>query len=106
MIGNSNYIGTCLNGLPTSTKNPSKMPYSVSSTKFFKDKNIKTSHWVGQSELKWLYLLDFLNRKQLIDKRDAELNEMPELKTVKIKFKKYKDKNDDHDDTIPMYVQQ
>ena len=52
MIGNSNYIGTCLNGLPTSTKNPSKMPYSVSSTKFFKDKNIKTSHWVGQSELK------------------------------------------------------
>ena len=44
---------------PTSTKNQRKMPYYVSSTKTFKDKNIKTSHWVGHSELKGLYLLDF-----------------------------------------------
>ena len=70
---------------PTSTKNPRKMPYSVSSTKFFNDKHIKTSNWVGHSELKGLYLLDCFNRKQLIDERDAELNEMPELKTEKIR---------------------
>ena len=82
------------------------MPYSVSSTKFFNDKHIKTSNWVGHSELKGLYLLDCFNRKQLIDERDDELNEMPELKTEKIKLKKSKDKNDDYNDTIPMYVRQ
>ena len=50
--------------------------------------------------------MDCFNRKQLIDERDDELNEMPELKTEKIKLKKSKDKNDDYNDTIPMYVRQ
>ena len=59
---------------------------------------------VVHSELKGLDLLDFFNRKQLIDERGSELNEMPGLKTGKIKLKKSRDKNDDYNDTIPMYV--
>ena len=42
----------------------------------------------------------------MIGERDAELNEMTELKTGKMKLKKSKDKNDDYNDTIPMYVWQ
>ena len=49
-------------------------PYSVSSEKFYLDKNDRTSHCVGHSKLKELDTIDLFEIKQTIEDVEAELN--------------------------------
>ena len=50
--------------------------YSVSSKKFYLNKNDRTAHWVGHSKLKELFINDFFKRKQMNEEMEAELTEM------------------------------
>ena len=75
MIGNSNYIGTSLNGWIQ--KLSSKV---INPIQFFKNnylnKNDRTTHWVGHSKLKELYIYDFFKIKQMNEEMEAELTGM------------------------------
>ena len=51
-----------------------KNPFCVSSKKLCLKDNNKTSHWVGHSKLKTLYLKDFYNRKIIINEIEAGLS--------------------------------
>ena len=51
-------------------------PYSVSSKKFYLNKNDITAHWVGHSKLKELDINDFLEGKQMNEEMGDELTEM------------------------------
>ena len=44
-----------------------KQPYSVSSKQFYINKNDRTSHWVGHSDIKELDNNYFFERKQMIE---------------------------------------
>ena len=48
--------------------------FCISSKRFYLKDNNKTSHWVGHSKLKTLYLKDFYNRKIIINEIEAGLN--------------------------------
>ena len=54
-------------------------PFSVSSIKLYSIKNDRTSQWVGNSKLKKLDTIHFFLRKQMIDDKEAELNESSEI---------------------------
>ena len=64
MIGNSNYIGTCLNGLIQNQPPKRVKPFSVSSKKFYINNNYRTDNFVGHSQLKELDIVDSYKRKQ------------------------------------------
>ena len=51
MIGDSNYIGTILNGLIQEVKLKGKTPIQFLQNHYI-NKNARTSHWVGHSYLK------------------------------------------------------
>ena len=72
VIGNSNYWNN-LEWVNLIIKNKRKQPYSVSSKKFFIDKDLRTAHWVGHSLLKQLDYNDIFNRKPMIDDLEYEL---------------------------------
>ena len=46
IIGNSNYIGTILNGLIQEVKKSKKNPFQLLTKKYI-NKGDRTSHWVG-----------------------------------------------------------
>ena len=50
-------------------------PYSVSSEKFYLNKNDRTDHWVGHSQLKELDNIDFFEKKHMNEEMEAELTE-------------------------------
>ena len=50
-----------------------KNPFCVSSKRLYLKDNNKTSHWVGHSKLKTLYLEDFYNRKIIINKLEDSI---------------------------------
>ena len=72
MIGDSNYIGTILNGLIQEVKLKGKTPIQFLQ-KHYINKNDRTSRWVGHSYLKELYTIDFLERKHMVEDMEAEL---------------------------------
>ena len=72
VIGNSNYWNN-LEWVNLIIKNKRKQPYSVSSKKFFIDKDLRTAHWVGHSLLKQLDYNDIFNGKPMIDDLEYEL---------------------------------
>ena len=55
-------------------------PYSVSSKKCHINKNDRTAHWVGHSQLKELYIIDLFKIKQVNEEMEAELTELSEMK--------------------------
>ena len=59
MIGNFNYIGTCLNGLIQNQPPKRVKPFSVSLKKFYINNNDRTAHFVGHSKLTSLDIVDF-----------------------------------------------
>ena len=64
MIGNSNCIGTNLNGLiPNQT--PKELNPFQFLQKFYISKNYRTAHFVGHYQLKELDIDDFYKRKLL-----------------------------------------
>ena len=74
MIGNSNYIGTRLNGLIQEVKSKGKNLFSFFKTIFI-NKNDRTSHWVLYSYLKELDINNLFERKHMIEDMEAELTE-------------------------------
>ena len=76
MIGNSNCIGTNLNGLIQKYTNKRDKPYSVSSKKFYLNKNDRMAHWFGQSKLNELDINDFFKRRHMNKSMEDELTEM------------------------------
>ena len=50
--------------------------YSVSSKKYYLNKNYRTAHWVENSKLKELDINDLFKIKQMIEEMESELNEM------------------------------
>ena len=72
MVVNSNYIGTSFSGSIQEFKSKVKNLFS-----FFKNIYINkydiTSHRVGNSKLKQLYINDFFDRKQIIEYLETEL---------------------------------
>ena len=72
IIENSKYIGTNLNGLIQEVKLKGKNPIQFLQF-FYLNKNERTSHWVGHSDLKELGTIDFFKRNQMIDYMEAEL---------------------------------
>ena len=50
--------------------------YSVSSNKFYLNKNDRTAHWVGHSKLKELDINDFFEIKHTNEEMEAKLTEM------------------------------
>ena len=51
-------------------------PYSVSTKKFYLNKNYRTAHWVFHSKLKELDINDFLKTKHTNEEIEAELIEI------------------------------
>ena len=72
MIGNSICIGIIFNGLIQELKLKGKNPIKFCQ-KYYLNKNERTSHWVGHSDLKELGTIDFFKRKQMIYYMEAEL---------------------------------
>ena len=66
MIGNSNYIGTSLNGYIQDFASKGKTLFS-----FFKNKSDRTSHWFGHYQLKELDVNNFFESKQTIEDMEA-----------------------------------
>ena len=48
-------------------------PYSVSFNRFYLNKNDRKYHWVGHSQLKELYTIDFFERKHMNNEMESEL---------------------------------
>ena len=61
MIGDSNSIGTRLNGLIQELKPEGKRPFQFLQI-FYINKGDRTSHWFGHSKLKELYTNDLLKK--------------------------------------------
>ena len=78
MIGNSNYIGTCLIGLIQNQYPKELNPFQVSSKKFYINNNDRTSHFVGHSKLTPLDIIEFYKRKQTNKNMETEIKEMDE----------------------------
>ena len=66
MIGNSNYIGTILNGSIQEMKSKGKNPFQFLQF-FYINKGDRTSHWVGHSKLKDLCINDFFEGEHMIE---------------------------------------
>ena len=74
MVGNSNYIGTSLNGLIQEVKLKEKKP--IQFPNFFSLNQVdRTSHWVVHSALKELYINDPFEIKHMIEDMEAKLTE-------------------------------
>ena len=78
MIGNSNYIGTCLNGWIQNQPPKRVKPFSVSSKKFYINNNDRTDNFVGHSKLTPLDIVDLYLKKQINENMEAEMKEMDE----------------------------
>ena len=76
MIGNSNYIGTCLNGLIQNQELNELKLLSVSSNKFYINNNDRTAHFFGHSKLTPLDIVDFYKRKETNENMETEMKEM------------------------------
>ena len=74
MIGNSNYIRTSLNRLIREVKPREKKHFQFLKNNCI-NKNDRTSHWVGHSDLKYLDTNELFERKQIIEDMEAELTE-------------------------------
>ena len=55
------------------TLTKSDKPYSVSSIKFYLNKNDRTAHWFEHSQLKELDSIEFFEIKHTIEEMEAEL---------------------------------
>ena len=99
MIGNSNYIGTCLNGLIQNQPPKIVKPFSVSSKKLYINNNDRTAHFVGHYKLKELDIVDFYKRKQTNENMEAEVKEM-DVKLVKNAYSE----DDNFDEAIPIQI--
>ena len=75
LIGNSNYIGTCLNGLILNQPPKELNPFQFLK-KNYVSKNDRTAHFVGHYKLKELDIGDFYKRKQMNEEMEAETTEM------------------------------
>ena len=75
MIGNYNYIGTCMNGLIQNQPPKELNPFQFLQKLYINNKD-RTAHFVGHSKLKELDIDDFYERKQTNDKMEAEMSEM------------------------------
>ena len=65
MIGNPNYIGTCLNGLIQNQQLNELNPFQFLQKKFYINNNDRTAHFVGRSKLTPLDCVDFYERKEI-----------------------------------------
>ena len=63
MIGNSNYIGTCLNGMIQNQPPKELNPFQFLQKRFYINNNDITAHFVGHSKLTPLDIDDFYNNK-------------------------------------------
>ena len=63
MIGNSNYIGTSVDGWIQKLSLKGINPIQFLQKKFYLNKNDRKDHWVGHSRLKYLDAVDFFERK-------------------------------------------
>ena len=79
MIGNSNCIGTILNGLILDQPPKIVKPFSVSSIFFYINKNYRSAHFFGHSKLKELDIDDFYKRKQMNEETESETTEMDSI---------------------------
>ena len=77
MIGDSNYIGTSLNGSIQEVE--SKGKNNAVSLKNYINKGDRTSHQVGHSKLKELDINDLFERKKMIEDMEAEITEAPKI---------------------------
>ena len=68
MIGNSNYIGTCLNGLIRNQHPKELKPFQFLQKKFYINNNDRTAHFFGHSKLTPLDIVEFYKRKQTNEK--------------------------------------
>ena len=71
MIGNYNYIGSCLNGLILN-----QSPKELRRKRFCINNNYRTAHFVGNSKLTSLDIVDFYKRKQTNENMETEMKEM------------------------------
>ena len=62
---------------PKSTPNRVKL-FSVSSKKFFINNNDRTAHFVGNSKLNPLDIVDFYIKKQINERMETKMKEMGE----------------------------
>ena len=79
MIGNSNCIGTSLNGSDPKSNPKIVKPFSVSSKQLYIHKNDRAAHFVGRSKLKELDIDYFYKRKQMNEEMEAEMNEVDSI---------------------------
>ena len=75
-------------------------PYSVSSKKFYLNKNDKTDHWVEHSKLKELDTIDLFEEKQSNEEMEAELTECSEMDSKTDHLAVPEEAN--HDEDIPI----
>ena len=54
-------------------------PYSISSNKFYLNKNDRTYHWVGHSQLKELDTIDIFERKHMNEEMEAKLTKLSKI---------------------------
>ena len=76
--------------------------YSVSSKKFYLDKNYRTAHWVGDYQLKELDTIDFYEIKQMNEEMEAELTESSEIDSKNNNLAVTEEAN--VDEAIPIYL--
>ena len=77
-------------------------PFSVSSIKFYLNKDDRTSHWVGHLKVKELYTIELFEIKQIIEDMEAEMTEPSEIdsKTENLTVTE----EADVDEAIPTYL--
>ena len=101
IIGNSNYIGTSLNGSIQELLPKGINPFRFIK-KFYLNIGDKTSHWIEHSKIKELGTIDFIERKQMIEDMESELTESSEIHSKTDNFAVTEDADVDED--IPMYL--
>ena len=77
MIGNSNYIGTCLNGL-IRNQHPKELNPFQFLQKSYINNNDRTARFFCHSKLTPLDIVDFYNKKHMNEIMETEMKEMDE----------------------------
>ena len=99
MIGNSNYIGTCLNRL-IRNQNPKELnPFQFLQKKIYINNNDGTAHFFGHSKLTPLDIFDFYEIKQTNENMETEMKVMNK-KLVENPF----NDNDNFNELIPIQI--